>query len=248
VSSSSQARAVADRLVPRLAGEGARAVALVGSHARGVAGIDSDLDLAVVGEGPHYRLEVIDGVLVSLGWAPEDAQRRRLYDPEYLGTHVPGWREAVVLHDPDGVTDSIKREALEWSWDTVEHELGVWVPESITGHAEEAQKLSASIHTGHESTAAVQRSILVLRLPAILALHLRILYGSENELWNRVAEALGPVWRDAQSAALGLGGESLDASCHAALRLFALATDEVGALLDERQRAVVEHVLRHVDD
>ena len=243
MSLSSQARAVADRLVPRLVTDGARAVALVGSHARGDAGIDSDLDLAVVGEGPHYRLEVIDGVLVSLGWAPEDVQRRRLDDPQYLGTHVSGWREAVVLHDPDGVAVSIQREALEWTWDRVE--LGAWVAESITGHAEEAQKLTASLRAGKVSAAAVQRSVLALRLPAILALHLRILYGSENELWDRVAEALGPDWRDAQSAALGLGGESLETSCEAALQLFVLASREVDALFDERQRAVLEHALRH---
>ena len=239
---------MADRLAERLAEQGARAVVLVGSHARGEASIDSDLDLAVVGEGPHYRLEAIDDVLVSVGWATEAAQRRRLYEPEYLGTHVPGWREAVVLRDPDDVAASIKREASEWSWERVENDLGEWVAESVTGHAEEALKLSASLRARRETAAAVQRSLLALRLPAILALRLRILYGSENELCDRVGEALGPAWRDAQSAALGLEGESFEAGCKAALRLFALAVGEVGPLLDDRQRGVVEHVVRRIGD
>jgi hypothetical protein len=89
-----EAKAIAERLARSLAARGALAVALVGSHATGDATAESDLDLAVVGEGPHYRLEVHNGLLVSLGWATAEEQRRRLYDPVYLGTHVTGWREA----------------------------------------------------------------------------------------------------------------------------------------------------------
>ena len=88
--------------------------------------------------------------------------------------------------------------------------------------------------------AAVQRSVLALRLASTLALHRRILYGSENRLWDLVAQELGPAWRDAQAAALGVSGESLEVGSNAALQLFALAAREVMPLLDERQRAVVE--------
>ncbi len=96
-----EVRAIAERLARSLAAEGALAVALVGSHASGDATADSDLDLAVVGEGPHYRLEVSDGLLVSLGWAPAEEQRRRHCDPAWLGTHVAGWREAVLVQEVD---------------------------------------------------------------------------------------------------------------------------------------------------
>ena len=238
--------AVAERVARSLAERGARAVALVGSHSRGHADAESDLDFAVIGEGPHYRLETYDDWLISLGWATAEEQRQRLYEPSYLGTHVPGWREALVLHDPEGLAASIQREALEWSWNLVEDRCSAWIAEGITGYAEEAQRLGASLRAGRKTTAAVQRSILTLRLPRTLALHLRILYGTENELWDLVADELGAPWRDAQSAALGLGGESLDASCRAALRLFALAATEVGQHLDDRQLAVVEHALRRV--
>ena len=243
---SQEPRAVAERVARSLADKGARAVALVGSHARGHAYADSDLDFAVIGEGPHYRLETHGGWLISLGWARAEEQRQRLYEPSYLGTHVPGWREALVLHDPEGLAASIQREALEWSWNLVEDRCSAWIAEGITGYAEEAQRLAASLRAGRKTTAAVQRSVLALRLPRILALHLRILYGTENELWDLVADELGAPWRDAQSAALGLGGESLDASCRAALTLFALAATEVRSHLDDDQLAVVEHVLRRV--
>ena len=235
---------LAERLAASLADQGARAVALVGSHATGRATAESDVDLAVVGEGPHYRLEVHDGVLVSIAWATADEQRRRLYDPAYLGTHVPGWRDAVLLHDPEGLAAALKHEAVGWRWEHVAARCREWVAETFTGYAEEVHKLAASLRQGDATTAAVQRSVIAVRVAKILAVHRGLLYSSENGLWDLLAREMGPAWADAQAAALAIGGESLEASCTAALRLFGLAVAEVRPLLATRQLAVVEHALR----
>jgi hypothetical protein len=227
-----------------LADRGADAVALVGSYASGDAGEESDLDLAVIGDGPHYRLEVHDGVLVSIGWASAEEQRRRLYDPRWLGTHVPGWRDAVILLDETGQAAALQEEAGRWSWSIVEQECDRWVAESITGFAEEALKLAAALRTGSLSKAAVQRSVLALRLAAPIAVHRRLLCKSENALWDLVADVLGAEWQRAQASALGMNDDGADARCRSGLRLFELAIDEVRPLLDERQVAVVERALR----
>ncbi len=242
-----RAKAIAERVARSLADQGARAVALVGSYARGDATAESDVDLAVIGDGPHYRLELHDGLLVSLGWATAEEQRRRLYDPAYLGTHVPGWRTAIAVYDPEALAAATRQEARDWVWGQVEDRCDQWVAESFTGYAEEMQKLAASIKDGERATASVQRSLLALRLAPVMALKRRLLYNSENQLWNILARELGAAWTEAQSDALGLGGESVEASCTAALRLFALAADEVRPLLDERQLAVVEHALRRAE-
>jgi hypothetical protein len=239
----SGALSVADRMAGPLAAAGARAVALVGSHARGDATKGSDLDLAVIGDGPHYRLEVRDGLLVSLGWASAEEQRRRLYDPSRLGTHVPGWRRAVLLHDPERLAADLQHEALAWRWEDVSDRCDAWVAESVAGYAEEFEKLAASLLRGDHLLAAAQRSLLALRLAGLIAVHRRILYGSENQLWYLVSMAMGPAWQEAQSAAFGIDGEDIDASCRAAQRLFSLAASEVRPVLDERQRDVVDHAL-----
>lgn len=241
------AKAIAERLARSLGDQGALAVALVGSHARNDATAESDLDLAVVGEGPHYRLEVHDGLLVSLGWATAEEQRRRLYDPVYLGTHVTAWREAVLLHDPERVGTLIKHEARAWRWEQVSDRVNEWVAESLTGFTEEVHKLVTSLERRQTTLAAVQRSILALRLAPMLALHRRILYGSENRLWDIVAQEMGLAWRDAQAAAFGIGGAGLDDGCKAALRLFAISAHDMMPLLDDRQRAVVEQGLRRAE-
>jgi predicted nucleotidyltransferase len=232
---------VVDRVTAALASQGAQAVVLVGSHATGDAAPDSDIDLAVVGDGPPYRLEIQDARLVAVSWADADEQRRRLYDPDVLGTHVPGWRQAIVLSDRDGIAERIRQEALDWRWEKVEADCGRWVAAWVTGLAEEVLKVVGSLRAGNDLNAAVQRSVIALRLAKALAIHRRILCGSENRLWGIVADELGPSWRAAQASALGLDDADLEASCRSALVLFDLAVEEVRALLDDRQCAVVDH-------
>ena len=72
-----------------------------------------------------------------------------------------------------------------------------------------------------------------------MAVHRRILYGSETRLWDLVAEAMGEGWRRTQSAALGLGGEGFEGTCRAALKLYGFAVDDVYRMFDGRQRGVV---------
>lgn len=111
--------------------------------------------------------------------------------------------------------------------------------EQITGYAEEVHKLVAALRGGNASTAGAQRSLLAVRLGPVLAVHRRILYGSENRLWDLVSDAMGEKWRREQAAALGLGDETFDETCKAALRLYELAAGEVVSLLNESQRDVV---------
>lgn len=66
--------------------------------------------------------------------------------------------------------------------------------------------------------AAVQRNVLVLRLPMVLAVHLRLPYDSEHEVGDLVAA--GGEWADAQDAALGLRGLPPQDTCRAALALY----------------------------
>jgi len=236
------ANAVADGLVE----QGAEAVAIVGSHARGDAGPGSDLDLAVIGEGPHYRLEAHRGLLVSMGWATPAEQRRRLYEPHWLGTHVPGWRDARIVVDAGGLAASVQREARAWSWTMVEDECDRWAAASVAGLSEEACKLGSALEEHRLSVAAVQRSLLALQLARPVALRRRLLYSTENRLWELVAAEVGPEWRDAQASALGTAGDELAVGCRSALRLFELAVAEVRPLLDPRESAVVELALQAI--
>lgn len=231
------ARAVARELVA----DGAEAVVLVGSHARGEAGSNSDVDLLAVGDDSYLpRLEVRNGLLVSVSMQPVSVIRREDFGlPGMVCEAVPGWRGAVILEDPSGLADSLIEEAHSWTWEPLNKRCDAWVAEEIAARAETVGKLVGSLRKGNHHTASVKRHSIAANLARTLAVHHRILYGSENRMWRLVSEAMGEEWARAQSAALGLDGEPFHETCRAAMELYVIAANEVRALLDERQRKVV---------
>ncbi len=105
----------------------------------------------------------------------------------------------------------------------------------------EVHKLVGNLELERQMAAAVQRSVLALRMARIMAVHHRILYDTENYLWDVVSERMGDRWAAAQSRALGLGGESQEEASEASLELYTMAAEEVRHLLNARQRDVVSH-------
>lgn len=234
---------LARRMVAELTRKGARAVVVTGSYARGEAGKDSDLDLVIIGDGPSYLLEARAGRLVAQKWTSEAECRARFTDPGSVGSHVPGWRDSIVLHDPEGIATRLRREAQSWEWSSLGAGCDAWVAEEVTGLAEEVQKVVVALGSGRTLRAAARRDVLVLRLAPVLAVHYRLLGGSEEALLERLGVRIGPAWTQAQAAAFATAGENLEASCAAALRLYRIAAESVAPILGERQRGVIEHAL-----
>lgn len=232
---------VARRIATELMADGARAVVVTGSQARGDAHAHSDIDLHVVGNGPASTLRRRGGYLVSVEWSTLAAERACLRMPGRVGASVPAWRQAVILADPAGIAADLQRRAHAFRWQTIDPPCDAWVAGRITGFAEEVHKLAGCIGRRELLAAAAQRSVLALRLARVMSVQRRILYDTENVLWRLVAEAMGEEWRRAQSAALSIDGEPFEESCRAALELYALAASEAAPLLDRTQRAVVAH-------
>lgn len=223
---------------------GAVAVVLTGSFARGDAHAESDIDLHLLGDGPNYALRRMGGFLVSTSWGSAEQHRRSFLNPREAGGAVPGWRQALIVADPDGVARHLQQEAIDWTWERIgDDALNRWVAEQITGFAEEVHKLVIARERRHPHVAAIQRSILALRLAGVLSVHKRILYQSENVLWDRVAMAMDERWRVAQHASLGLGGESFWTTCRASLTLFTLAVEEIRPLMSAEEEHVCSHAL-----
>ena len=135
-------------------------------HATGDATPTSDIDIAVVGDGSPYRLEVHEALLVSVGWAIAEEQVRQCVTPSCSAPTHPGWRHSVALHEPDGIAAGIKQQAVNSRRERVKTQCDEWVAANVTGLAEEVLKLVASLRAGDDLNAAVLRSFLVHRLVA----------------------------------------------------------------------------------
>jgi hypothetical protein len=225
---------------------GALAAVLTGSHARGDAHAGSDIDIIVLRrESRTANAELtsrrIGGFLVVTAAETPQAVRAAFRTPARLGTHVPGWREAIILADPDGVAGRIQHAANRWSWDAVSTLCDAHVAEEITGYAEEVHKLVGGLGQRHATQAAVQRSVIALRMASIVAIHHRLLWGTENVLWDLAAARMGRKWAHAQAGALGTRRVSHEEGCRAAMSLYAMTAEMVTPLLDRHQRAVVDH-------
>ncbi len=235
---------VAEQETAELVRSGAQAVILTGSHARGDAHAESDLDLRVVGDGPPEALKRHDEFLVSISWQQLEKHRESLSDPAEVGQVVPGLRTCVIIHDPQGLAAKLKEEAERWKWYLLEEESDEWVAHEITDYAEEVHTLVGNLDMNQLSGAAAVRSQLALHLAQVLSVHKRILYETENDLWDCVAEAMGELYAGAQELALGVKETSLKESCDATLELYGIAAAAARRLLSDTQRDVVAHACK----
>jgi len=232
---------VAQKFSKRLTGQGAEAVVLCGSWVRNDAYDESDLDIHAVGRGTPYTLERYGGFLISASWATAKQVRSNFKNPGLVGGVIPAWRNAVIIYDTRGIAEKLKHEAVRWRWESLGKGVDTWVAEQFTGYAEEVHKLIGNLQLRRRSAASIQRSLLAIRMAPILAVHHRILYETENQLWDLVSERMGPDWTQAQSVSLGEGGQSFEETCRASLDLYTLTAREVKQLLNQQQYQVVAH-------
>ncbi len=241
---SERALEVARQETKILVDAGAAAVFLTGSHARGEAHPESDLDLRVIGEGSSPPLKRNQEFLISTSWTTAEEQAKTFEDPSEAGEVVPGWRSALILHDPDEIAARFKQRAESWIWDSIAKESDEWVAEQVTDYAEEVHTLVSNLEQDEREAAAAITSQLALHTAKFLSVHHRLLYESENDLWTMVAEVMGHEYAHDQDLALGVEAASLEEASDAALRLFGMAAAETAPLLDDTQRGVVEHACR----
>ena len=237
-----------EHVTSALRSAGAQAVVLFGSFARGEANPQSDVDVLAIGPSDHPGLyEWRDNRLVVASWATAGDVRAQFTNPGSVGAIIPGWREARILFDPQGVAAAIQADAHAWTWDRIDAALcSAHIGDQVAGLAEEALKLIAALRAGKHTTAAIQRSVIALRMAGIMALRRRVLYGSENRLWDMLADEMGDPWAAAQTCALGLNGDPFEATCRAALELYALTAAEVFSDLDAEQRRIVAATLEEI--
>ncbi|MCD0445150.1 nucleotidyltransferase domain-containing protein [Glycomyces sp. A-F 0318] len=237
---------IADRLAAELAPE-AIGIALLGSLANGTDHPGSDIDLVIAADGEGVAVRHVEGRMATLTRKTPEALAAALDHPWEAGAAAGAWRFARLLHDPDGRLAALQAAARAWTWDRLGPEADRWAAGELVGLAEEVHKVAGMLEAGRARAAAANRAILALRLGHPMAAAHRLVWDSDNTLWDALAAAAGPDWARAWDDAAGVTGAGHDAGCRAALTLYRLAADHLAHHLDANGRAVVR-TARHLTD
>lgn len=233
-------RALADEWAARMIDGGGTGVALMGSHGRGDADPLSDVDIVAIGAGEADYFET-DGVILSLSWTTVDEARALMDDPARWSFAVGGWRTAVPMVDPHGEVATLRCEAEAWTWtDERERTAAEWLASEVTHYCEEVFVLVRMLRVGRANPADVIRSVFALRCAGLVAGRFGVLFESEKDLWDLVADHQGPTWAQRQRQAFGTDGAL------AALDLYRLTAEIAAPDLTDHQRPVVEHALAEI--
>jgi hypothetical protein len=228
-------------VVARLQAQDCRAIWLAGSHATGDPGRFSDVDLGVIsGSGRRgFSLEVYDGLLLSISTLSEQAMLKAFAEPAIAGAAVPGWRDAILLIDPEGCGAALKRAAEDWRWDNIAAACDAWCAAQAVTAADDVLKLANAIERHDDREASLRRNALAARLPLVMSVHRRLLYGSERNLFRVVGREMGDEWARKHAMAIVAQPAPLAEGFAAVWWLYQRVADEITPLLNEHQSAVV---------
>jgi hypothetical protein len=236
---------IAERLAAELAPD-ATGIALVGSVANGTDHPHSDIDLILATDsGTGVQVRQVEGRMVTLTRKTPGDLAAAFTRPWEAVHAVAAWRTARILTDPAGVMNRLQAQADTWTWERIGPEADRWAASELVGLAEEVHKICGMLALDRPRAAAANRAILTLHLAGPMAAAYRILVESENDLWEALAEAIGPLWARAWDDAAGITGCGHQHGCAAALKLYRLAAARLETHLDGDDRQIV-HTARNL--
>lgn len=142
------------RVVQRFDHPSARALALVGSHARGDPNAFSDIDLvrftssdssSLPGAGTHLE----GGRLVVMSDCPPEEVESWFSRPEQAVSRIPGLRSGRALRDGEDYFADLQARAAGFAWDaTMQARADAFATEAMVGWVEEVHKGLAGLAGG----------------------------------------------------------------------------------------------------
>jgi hypothetical protein len=242
----------ADNLVRRFDHRSVRAIALLGSHARGDAGPFSDVDLlrlvaAGTPELPDNGTHLIEGRLINVGSAGPAASALWFERPEQAVTHVAGLRRAHALLDRDGAFAELQARAHAFVWDVAMQELADrWASRQLVGWAEEAHKGLEGLRRGDVGRLLNARHGCSWGLNHVIQVWRGVLVSGDNAVYDEVGAAMAahPEWLRLRRLAFGLEdargvAPAIAGQVRAGLRLYALTAGLLDAAIQPEDRPVI---------
>lgn len=261
-----------DHLLPRFDGPGVAAVVLMGSHARGEAGPQSDVDVVRLLDGsaadvPGAGSHLIDGHLVVVSDVTPAEAEAWFTRPEVAVKVIAGLRLARPLLDRDGAFAAIQQRAHAFTWDAaMQARADDWASEQMAGWAEEAHKGLEGLRRGDVGRLLNARHGMSWGLTRVMQVRRGILESGDNAFYDETARALtesadgtaGQEWVRLRTLAFGIGADGIGADggtahapglaeqVRAGLRLYVLTAQMLDSITRQRDRPLVDDTVRRI--
>ena len=243
------------QLVDELVDDNSEAIGLTGSHARGDAGVHSDVDVwHFVHRLPAdpfaaYTLRMVQGHLVSISVRRLADEAALMRAPVTAIAVVPGFRQMRLLHDPQGALARVIEAAQAFEWDTLQPAAGAYASYDLYGNAEEVGKLISALAQRDESMALFWLNALLPGMTRAMTLGMGLLMDSENRHFQKLQAAIGAdsEWSRALRAALGQPPAAADVRVRAGLRLYRETAALLAPQIQPAHRPVIAATLARIE-
>jgi hypothetical protein len=248
-------------LLNRLTDENTTGILLTGSFARGNARQYSDVDirqyLRKMPERPFdaYRLELMEGKLVSITLTTCEETYADLQDPQKVIWILPGLQQSRILLDRDGLLAQLIQDVQSVSLIPLQASIEQAVSRNLSGYAEEVHKILAGLE--HEDESMVLYAVwgITRGMANLMLVWNGTLIPSENVFINLVQTAAGvnSLWTHHFREAVGLDPlESNDLPFIsygvASLRLYRETVRLFRGILKREEEDVVEQSLQLIQE
>ncbi len=202
-------------LARRFDAPGVRAIAVMGSHARGDSLPHSDIDLlrlieadtALEGAGSH----LVGGHLVVVSDADPQRVETWFTRPEMATNAIVGVREARALIDRGGAFAAVWARACAFEWDAAMQErANAWAGAEMVGLIEEVHKGLNGLIQPHTGRLLNARFGLSWGLCKVMQVQRGVLLSGDNSFYEQLAEAIGRGSRWVHLRRIAFGIEDAD--------------------------------------
>ena len=190
-----------------------KAIALLGSFARGNAGAFSDVDLVRFSEEdapnlPDNGSHLINGRLVVVSQATPEEVRRWFIEPEVAVNVIADVRQGRPLYDPHNYFAHIQQQARQFVWDdTMQQKANKWASQQMVGWIEEVHKGLEGLHRNDIGRMLNAKHGLTWGLARVLIVQQGILLEGDNTFYEQLLAHMKPQaeWVKWWQIAFGVG-------------------------------------------